>query len=572
MSGARSASLPPGGVSRLRAGLASGSAAVRSTLAERLALVGVAIGMAASAATLLVLNSGLTFFNDEYGWLSTSRDFEPRTLLMPHNGHLIAFPRLFYTALPEVFGPGHLPFALLSVISVLLCAGLFFAFARRRVGGLVALAPTLVLPFFGSSWDVVLATVGIPALLSMAGGLGALVALDRDSRNGDLAAAILLAVSLASHSFGPVFTAGAAIYVLLRGDRWRRLWVVAIPGVLYAAWWAWALQFDQGVVSAANVPGLPRSMASSLEASLAALTGLNSDFGAITPPVTQPTRFVTTYNVPLAIAGIAAVAVRIRLGRVTPWLWALLALTLFYWLAVGLSESPARQPESARYLLMGAVMILLIGAESLRGVRLGWGPVAILFVLAGTSLAGNLTHLRNAHNLLVDHAADARAQLAMLELGRGQGSPTLQLARIPPSGARYVPVSSLSYLALADRVGSLAEPLAEVRDEPEPVREGADLVLARYLGVGVEPRYSVAGGIGCRSVAAGEEVTLRPGDSFLHALRGGGASLLVGRFADAPSVPAGELSGRGVYELSIPADAAPDPWRAEADGAVELCR
>lgn len=557
---------------RLRAGLEGGSEAVASATAERFALAGVGVGMVAAAATLLALNSGLTYFNDEYGWLATSGDFRPSTILAPHNSHLIAFPRLLYKTLPELFGPSHLVFAVVSVVGVLLCAGLFFVFARKRIGGLAALPPTLVLLFFGSSWDVVLATVGIPALCSLAGGLGALVALDRDDRRGDVAAALLLVLSLASHSFGPVFVAGILAYLLLRPDRWRRIWIVAVPGALYAAWWVWALKFDQGVISASNVPGLPLYMAKSLGAGLAALTGLNSDFGQVTPPVTQPTRFLTHYMPPLAIAGALALVVRVWMGRLTPWFWALLALLLAYWVAIGLSAGPAREPEAARYLYPSAVMILLLAAEGLRGARLGWAPVALVSVLAAVSLAGNLTHLRNAHNLLVAHADSARAQLAMVELGQEQGDLGLRLSDVSPLGARYVALPAVFYLAVVDRVGSLADDLPEVRAESEPVREGADLVLARYLKLIALPEPDAAPSR-CRAVPEGEAFDLRPGINVLRLGRGEQpASLLLGRFADAPTVPVGNLSAPEAFAISVPTDEAPDPWRGQVEAPVWLCR
>ena len=571
MSGAGASALGERRDGRLRGALTAGAPALSSRTAERIALGGLALGMLASAATLLILNSGLTFFNDEYGWLATSADFEPRTLLMPHNSHLIAVPRILYKAMPELLGPSHLVFAVLSVIGVLLVAGLFFVLARRRVGGLMALPPTLVLLFFGSSWDVVLATVGIPALLSLAAGLAALVALERETRRGDVAAAVLLAISLASHSTGPMFALGGAIVIALQDDRRRRIWVVAAPALLYAAWWVWALQFDQGVLSASNLPGLPRSIGESLGAGLAAVTGLNSDFGAIEPAVTQPTRFVTTYMVPLALAGAAALAIRLWIGRLTPWFWGFLAIALSYWVAVGLAEGPAREPQAARYLLMSGVVILLIAAEALRGARLGWGPLGLLFALAAISIAGNLTHLRNAHALLEAHAEDARAQLAMLELGRAHGNPQLKPAATPPSGARYVALPAWLYLAAADRVGSLAETIPELRDEPEPVREGADLILARYLGLLAAPG-SGARPRGCRRVPPGNEVELSPGTTLLRAPGGGPASVRVGRFADSASVRVGDLTGSAPFSLTLPPDAAPDPWLIAADGALAVCR
>ena len=70
----------------------------RLSRADRLPLAGLGLAMAGSAAFLLWTSRGFTFFNDEIGWYATApRDFDPVALLLPHNTHLIALPRLIYT-------------------------------------------------------------------------------------------------------------------------------------------------------------------------------------------------------------------------------------------------------------------------------------------------------------------------------------------------------------------------------------------------------------------------------------------------------------------------------------------
>ena len=81
-----------------------------------------------------------------------------------------------------MFGVGYLPFQLLTVAVVVLTAGMFFAYAGRRVGKLAALAPTLVLLVFGSDSGHLLSGNGFTVIGALACGLGALLALDRDDR------------------------------------------------------------------------------------------------------------------------------------------------------------------------------------------------------------------------------------------------------------------------------------------------------------------------------------------------------------------------------------------------------
>ena len=89
-------------------------------------------------------------------------------------------------------------------------------------GELPALAPALVLLFFGSSWQMIITGLGFNVVFSVAMGLGALLALERGDRIGDLLACGLLLVSVATLSIGLAFLVGVATSVLLGSDRRRR--------------------------------------------------------------------------------------------------------------------------------------------------------------------------------------------------------------------------------------------------------------------------------------------------------------------------------------------------------------
>src|SRR5215210_1965254 len=108
----------------------------------RLAVAG---AMVVSAALCLWLSRGLTFTIDQITWFSFSPHLDLRAAIEPYNGHLIATTRLLTAAIVDAFGAGYLPFRLIVTATVLLTAGLFFEFARRRIGAIAALAPTLVL-------------------------------------------------------------------------------------------------------------------------------------------------------------------------------------------------------------------------------------------------------------------------------------------------------------------------------------------------------------------------------------------------------------------------------------------
>jgi hypothetical protein len=203
---------------------------------ERTCLIVLAIAIAASIAVGLNETHGATFSTDEYLYFVVNRGFHLTTLLSPHNGNLTAVIRLLYAAVFKLFGPDYLVFRILEFLEIAVTAGLFYALVRRRVGPVAGLALTLPLLFLGSSMDVAISTIGVQHLLCVIACLGALLALEANSRRGDVAACFLLTIAVATFSIAFAFIAGAGVSVLLRADRWRRAWIFLIPIAVYLLW------------------------------------------------------------------------------------------------------------------------------------------------------------------------------------------------------------------------------------------------------------------------------------------------------------------------------------------------
>src|SRR4029077_4864468 len=142
------------------------------------------------------------------------------------------------------FGPTLLPFTLLeSALLAILSAGIY-VYSRSRVGPLIALVPAVLPLFLGSAWPVVMPPmIGLLWAFALAAGLWALLLTDRDTVRADVAACALLCVALASFSLGLVFVAACLVSILFSARRWRRLYVVAIPGLAWAGWHVWALKY-----------------------------------------------------------------------------------------------------------------------------------------------------------------------------------------------------------------------------------------------------------------------------------------------------------------------------------------
>ena len=118
-------------------------------------------------------------------------------------------------------------------------AGLFLVLAARRVGYIVALPASVLLLFLGSAGEVTATALRIPEQIALVAGLGMLLALERRDLTGDVVASALLLISVTSHPMGTAFLAAAAVYVLARPapERWQRMWVFLVPGIVFAAWY-----------------------------------------------------------------------------------------------------------------------------------------------------------------------------------------------------------------------------------------------------------------------------------------------------------------------------------------------
>jgi hypothetical protein len=529
--------------------------------------------MVVAAALILYLNRGTVFFVDELERFVDSPTLRPVDVIEPHAGHLTAISNLVYKAILETVGAHYLAFRLLIVSCVLLTTGLFYALVKRRIGALPALAPALVLLFFGSSWQMIITGLGFNVVFSIAMGLGALLALDRGDRLGDALACVLLVVSVSTLSIGLAFLVGVAVSVLLGSDRRRRAWIFLVPLTLYTVWWLWGQSAPEpsgSGASASNVLLIPSYIAESLAAVLSSLAGLSFEFSRETTEGA-----VTQWGIVLAIMATVALALRIRQGSVPRFLWVSLAIVLAFWTLSALARNEFRPPGQIRYLYTGAVGVLLVAAAAASGTRFSRAGVATLFAVSALSLATNLVLLRDgAREFRNAYSAPLRANLAMLELGRDDIRPGFN----PRAGVQALSISSLSaaeYLAASDRYGSLAFSLPELANQPEPIRQRADRTLARALGVGLEPSRSRTGTRECELVKSGS-----PGGAIAFPLPPGGATLTtrgdapgevtVGRFATAATVDLGALQPGRSAMLRIPTDSSPTPWRASVTGQSAL--
>jgi hypothetical protein len=542
---------------------------------ERLARTALIAAMALSALTILLLGRNLTFWSDELDWLTFGGDFGAGSLLTPHGSHLIATTRVVYEGLPRIFGVSYLPFRILGIVCLQACAVLVFILVRRRMGGVVAVFPAIILLFFGSAQDMFLSPLGIPFTLSIAFGLGALALVEQNQFRTDVLACLLLILSGMSHSFGTIIAGGVLVYLLVERSRRREVWIAIVPLALWIAWWVWAQQFDQGIASSGNLLGAPIFIVQAAGAAIEGILGI--PVGADPIPEWMATSIRVVFDI-VAIALMALLGVRLRRGGSTPWTWAYLATVFAFWFGIALSEGEGREATTPRYLYFGAIMIILIAAELKRGERIPSRfarPLVAAFAFALACNVGLMFHAVSGFN---EEAANVRATIAVIGLNADDIDPATKLGELDLPGAAQVPSSVGALDEFAGEVGSTGFSLEELWGQPEDVRLGADLVLVRALQVAATPIPGSALSRRCE--------TFNPGsDGYSNFPLGGGVSLIrlagdtgepgatlsIGRYASLASVPVGELTEGSAVAVLLPDDEVPDVWLGRAAGRIEVC-
>lgn len=444
-----------------------------------------------AAVLILAWGTGQTFINDEWNYLVVYRGFALETLFAPQNGHLVILPRLIYKGMFATFGTSsHLPYQAVAVAVHLIVAAIFFQLVRTRVQLAVAVALTMLVALFGVCWDTLMGAYELPNLTGMAGGLGMLLALQRRTRGGDLAACLLLGVSLASFSVGIAFALGGLLAIWLGGrSQWKRLWVVLIPAALYLAWFIWARKFGQTEVSAESVSAIFSGSADQLAAICAAITGLFRVPGSIGLPVVLEIRPDWGYPLALIFAGLIALYVR-RAPR-SIYFWTVAATLVIYLALVAVGLSPARAPNSGRYVYLGGILALLLVAELAREIKWSTAIGVVAFVVFGLSLMANVADFRAGGQLFRAEGETNRATLAALELSRGQVDRfrVVEDEKTAHSHADMLfPV--WAYYEAAEKFGSPAYSLAQLEATGEQAREAADEQLVRDYEIAAVPSPS----------------------------------------------------------------------------------
>jgi hypothetical protein len=554
---------PSLGTDRRRSG-SVGDFVTRLATDRRLPEVLAVGAMLLSGAVLLHYLSKLTFWRDEWPLLLHRRGWSAGTFLDPAVEHLVAIPILIYKVLLGTAGmDSPAPYQLVAVVTFLASVALLFVYVRARLGAWLALAAILPLLFLGPAWDDLLFPYQMTWFGSVACGIGALLCLERETRNWDIAATVLLVAGLLFSDAGIPFVAGAVVEVALSPRRYERAFVPIVPTVLWGLWYLGWGHTAHTFISFNNAANLPNYVLDGLSSSLSVYLGLSQPIGETETPA-------LAWGRPLLVLVVALAAWRIyRLRRPPDRLWVILAVLLGYWSLTALNASVFGLPTVGRYQYLGVVGLALVAAELGRGLRIGrWVTVGVLAVAVMATLS-NFTRLRDAANGLAGIAQKERGGLAALELARDRVDPDFELT-LQNSDVDYLgQVDARSYFSAVDAYGSPAYPPAELADGPEVARVAADKVSGAALGIHLAG--TSLGGRHCLSVdtASGPTAPVPPAGLVIRA-QGGGVIAGLRRYSTATfPLSFGRLPAGQAELLRLPPDRSAVPWTLQLTGAGE---
>lgn len=527
---------------------------------SRLAWALLALAAVVYAVVALVMTRGSIAQIDGIDWFGDALDgFSPSVLAQPHNGHPLIPTRFVYTATLRIFGNEEVVPQLFLITAVSATALMLFMLLRKQIDPLLAVVPAVVLMFLGTTTtplDPNIAAFPQSAAL----GLGAFLALERRDRTGDILGCALLVVGVLTFTVGLAFVVGAFVYVGASRNWLRRAPIVVLPILVFGVWYAWARQFGQGVgeTSFANIKLLPAYAADSLSAAFGALTSFDREFVNTNGYGLIDLGWGRVFAGAFVVLCVWAVA----RGRFTVRAWACTAVLSTYWVFGALAEGQDRHPQSVRYVFFVVALVMLIGFELLRPVRLSkWVTVAFIAFLVLT-LPIQVDRMKYTGQIIRQVSKEEASEFTAIELQRDQVLPGLST-----SSDGVTLITADRYLQLSDQYGSLAIPLDELAAQTATARERADLALGAILQPQARPIESA---VGCEAAEPTEtgEFELDPGTTVLETKEP--ATLSLRRFGDAPSIDAGALDANRPARIVLPPDDSAQPWLLTVEGGEEV--
>ena len=534
---------------------------------ERLPLALLALAMVLSVWLGLSLNSVMTFYADEWDPLLSRSGWGLDQIFAPFNGHPTMIPMAIYKTVQEVFGMDSArPIQAIHAVLLLLMNGALFLYLKRRVGDWAALIGTVMVLFLGAAFEILLYSFAMNFTGAIAVGIGALVALDRDDRKGDIAASFLLLVGVFfSMVIVPFIVAVAAEWALNPRDRRGRIFVPGVSlGVLVVWWLIWGQNSDESTVVVSNFLLLPDTAFDAIGSGFTSLFGLATGYG------NEPNQPNLIWGKVMAIVAVAIAWWRIKVIGSPPRGFLVVAAGLLtYLLLLGMSLSDQRQPTFSRFQLPLVIFILMIASTLLEGIRIGAAWLVAGTVVAALSINAGIGLMRERVEERWEPAGlYVRTWLTGTELAGADALPARELQLRMP-----VMVGVGHYMDVSERYGSPALNRSEISALEPAELTWVDGGFINASGAGLDADPPASKPSTCRPAAAAP-IELKPGRYRVENETKGEVTVLVARLGPTPGTNTGAVLPGSAAGLNLPAGELAEPWQVSFEpgaGRIRLC-
>jgi hypothetical protein len=411
------------------------------------------IGLSAIAwPVLMVFARETTFRGDDWDLFAGRSLSDPFGLMRPFNEQWVAVPAVIVRLIFAVVGMhSYLPYLGVLLLLHIATAAAIWRIVTTLSGTGQGLAAAAVVLFLGAGYENLYQAFQIGMVLSSAAGLWAIKVLWFDRRPG--LAALLLLVSVASHSIGAVFV-GVAVLLTLAERRRSNVWLL-LPIVALVLW---TLVFDlpslaaRGGSFSSSVALLPGFVLIGFTAAVGSVFGSSVTVGVIV----------------LALLAVGAVRLGPRPANPAIALAAIAGLVAEYALVgVSRAELGIGAVVWSRYLYVGVLFVLIAVAAwfgDIRRVPARWrGSAAVALVgLTVVAVLGNLRAYALTNDTTEAFVHSERAAAAVIEWSTDVRQPEFDV-HIPPAAELRPLMAQVGGPARDDWFPSLVSPV------PEPI-------------------------------------------------------------------------------------------------------
>jgi hypothetical protein len=393
------------------------------TASTRWPLVAFSILGAIAWLLLMIQARDATFRDDDWDLVAHRSLTDPVGWLRPFNQQWIAVPAVIFRTIFGVAGMhSYLPYLGALLLLHVATAAAVWRIVSRLSGRGPGLAAATVVLFLGVGYENLDHAFQIGMVLSTATGLWAISAIGLDRRPA--VAAVLLLISVASHSVGNVFV-GVAIVLALADRRRSNAWL-ALP---VAAVVLWTIAFDvtslaaRGGSFSSGIPLVPAFVLTGILTAIGSVFGSGAGLGVV------------------ILAMLCVIALRLGIRPLFPRVATatLMGLAAEYALiAIQRAEFGIGAVTWSRYLYVAVPLVLIVAAAwfgDAPRLHVRWRRPAALALIGLTfvALLGNLRILALSDVAASDLTHRERAATAIIGWSTGVRQPQFDVQMPPPA-------------------------------------------------------------------------------------------------------------------------------------------